>query len=343
LILLFCSVFCVPKTEEEKLTEFLKYQVKEKLFSAYQFSVKERGVETVSGFEGTISFKNRQQIDNTTLFDIASLTKVVLTVPVFYNLIYKKELHPECKVYRFFNKILDDVTILELIDHSSGYPAWIPFYNEIDRTLSVGDKKTEVVKIISKMKRAKGKKIYSDINYILLGLILEKIYEKPLDAIFFEFFVENSINSDICFNPESEIPQTSYSILRKNYPDKTVEDENSFFLGGKTGHTGLFASAGGTVNYFNQLLNKEWFFKVSENLGFAGFDKPVGSSSNYGFNPDPENQIGHLGFTGTAILIDLKKEKIAALFTNATHPSAEKSERKERIKKVRQQFFSLLT
>ena len=326
-----------------KLTEFLEYQIKEKLFSAYQFYTSKNGVKTNSGFGGTISFKNRHVIDCATVFDIASITKVVLAVPVLYHLIYNKKLSPDCKVCKFFNDISDDVTVFELIDHSSGFPAWTPFYDEINGTLSIENKKAEAVRIISKVKREKRKRIYSDINYILLGFILEKIHGKSLDAIFSEFLIENGIKTEICFNPKNAVPLTSYSTLRKNYPDKTVEDENSFFLGGKTAHAGLFASAKETVNYFEQLLAKEWFRKVSLNLNFAGFDKPEGNNSNYGTNPDPENQIGHLGFTGTAILIDLKKEKIAALFTNATHPSAEKVDRKERIKKVRQHFFDLLT
>ena len=340
---MFCNGFLVSKMDEAKLTPFLEHQVKEKLFSAYQFSASENGMKIVSGFGGTISFKSDQVIDNTTVFDIASITKVVLTVPLFYNLIHKKELHPDYMVSKFFNSISDSVTLFELIDHSSGYPAWIPFYDEIDSILSIEERKSEAVRIISEMKREKGDRIYSDINYIMLGLILEKIHGKPLDAIFSEFLIENGIKTGICFNPKNAVPLTSYSTLRKNYPDKTVEDENSFFLGGKTAHAGLFASAKETVNYFEQLLAKEWFRKVSLNLNFAGFDKPEGNNSNYGTNPDPENQIGHLGFTGTAILIDLKKEKIAALFTNATHPSAEKVDRKERIKKVRQHFFDLLT
>jgi serine-type D-Ala-D-Ala carboxypeptidase len=328
--------------ETSSLTAFLEKEIKNGLFSAYQFSMTENGSETFSGSGGTVSFKDHHPVNTSTPFDIASITKIVLTVPVFYELVSQDVVSPSDPVKKFLNQFQSDVTIIELLDHTSGYPAWIPFYEKIDSDLSTQKRKSEALKMISNLPREKSSKIYSDINYILLGFIIEKISGKTLDIVFQEFLDRNGIKREIRFEPTHEVPLTAYSILRRNYPYGTVEDENCYFLGGFTGHAGLFASACETAGYFADLFQKEWFIKTAQNLHFAGFDRPEGINSNYGINPD-HNHIGHLGFTGTAILIDPEKNKIAALFTNSTHPSAEKYERKERIKKVRQHFFSLLT
>jgi len=326
--------------ENSFFTDFLKSEIKEGLFSAYQFSVFQSGGESFSGFGGTSSFKDRAPVSSSTPFDIASLTKIVFTVPVVYEMLSGRLLSTSDKVNSFMEGFKNNVSIIELLDHTSGYPAWIPFYEKIERSLSVKDRKKEALKMISNLPGEKTRKIYSDINYILLGLIIEKISGKTLDIVFQEFLYRNRIKREIGFAPAREVPLTAYSILRGDYPCGTVEDENSYFLGGLTGHAGLFASACETAGYFGDLFEKEWFVKTARNLDFAGFDRPEGVNSNYGLNPD-QNHIGHLGFTGTAILIDPEKNKIATLFTNSTHPSAEKHERKERIKKVRQHFFSL--
>jgi CubicO group peptidase (beta-lactamase class C family) len=328
--------------ENTFLTSFLENEMKKGLFSAYQFSMTENGSETFSGSGGTVSFKNHHPVNTSTPFDIASVTKIVLTVPVFYEFVSQDVVSPSDPVKKFLNQFQSDVTIIELLDHTSGYPAWIPFYEKIDRSFSIEKRKNEAKKIILNLPLEKNIKIYSDINYILLGFIIEQISGKTLDVVFQEFLDRNGIKREIGFAPTHEVPLTAYSILRSDYPCGTVEDENSYFLGGLTGHAGLFASACETAGYFGDLFQKEWFVKTARDLDFAGFDRPEGINSNYGINPD-HNHIGHLGFTGTAILIDPEKNKIATLFTNSTHPSAEKYERKERIKKVRQQFFPLLT
>lgn len=290
------------------------------------------------GSSGTYDFNSDAEISDNICFDLASLTKIVFTVPVVYELIYKKTLNHNDKISSFFNGLNRDITIYELLSHTSGLPAWLPFYEMVEQKLSIEERKKEVETIIFESRTSDRSKCYSDLNYILLGFIIEKITGKTLDTVFENFKNGNHLNFNISFSPDTQTPKTAFSNLRNDYPSMTVEDENCWFLGGKCGHAGLFASSSSVVKYFDKLLNLQWFSNISKSLQYAGFDRPEGNDSNYGKKAD-NSLIGHLGFTGTAILIDPEKKTAAALLTNCTHPNPGKPLRKERIKKCRQIFF----
>lgn len=309
--------------------ELISSEMEKGLFSACQFN---------GGHTGTFSFQTTEKINSETPFDIASITKIVLTAPLFYSLFSKKELSPDTHVRDLISGFKSEVTVFELLSHISGFQAWLPFYELAGNLTDINDRKKAVTEIIDNSKRNEKTYLYSDLNYILLGFILEKVHGKNLDKIFDDFKKENCISSDITFNPVKKVPSTAFSKLRNRFPEGTVEDENCYYLGGMTGHAGLFASAAGTVSYFKTLLGKEWFMKTGTELDFAGFDRPSGTDSNYGKNAQ-KNLIGHLGFTGTAVLIDPETENVSAFFTNSTHPSPEKPDRKERLKRCRQLFF----
>ncbi|HPA55824.1 MAG TPA: serine hydrolase [bacterium] len=307
------------------------------LFSGWQWGLIKNS-NFSCGSSGTYDFNSHDEISDNTCFDLASLTKVVFTVPVVYGLIYKKILNPYDKISGFFNNLSSDITIIELLSHTSGLPAWLPIYEMVEKNLSLEEKKKEVIKIISASRTNDRSKCYSDLNYILLGFIIEKITGKTIDAVFENFKKDNHLNFNISFSPDKRAPKTAFSNLRNSYPTMTVEDENCWFLGGICGHAGLFASSSSVVKYFDKLFDLQWFSNISKSLQYAGFDRPEGSDSNYGKKAD-NSFIGHLGFTGTAVLIDPEKKTVAALLTNCTHPNPEKPQRKERIKKCRQIFF----
>ena len=320
--------------------DFLEENITSKLYSAYQFAFFKNG-SVSCGSGGTFDFESTENINGFTQFDLASLTKAIVTVPVFYSLFASKELSPDEKIPRFFGSAGKNITLYELLNHTSGFPAWLPFYELVPAEKSLEERKKEVEKIIFQHETADKTKRYSDLNYLLLGFILEKIFRQPLDAIFEDFKDSNGLSGALTYKPKNATPKTAFSKLRNDFHEKTVEDENSWFLGGKTGHAGLFGSASEVVRYFESLLETTWFTPTARKLDFAGFDRPEGSDSNYGKSADPSS-FGHLGFTGTAFLIDPDKKTIAALLTNSTYPTPEKPERKEKVKKVRQLFFDSL-
>ena len=321
--------------------DFLQKNIDSGLYSAYQSAFLKKGVFSY-GYSGTFDFDSNEKINDSTQFDLASLTKAIVTVPVFYSLFASQELSANDKISRFFGDFERDITIQELLSHTSGLPAWLPFYELIPAEKSQVERKKEVVRIIFQHETDDRTKCYSDLNYLLLGFILEKIFNQPADVIFKDFCSSNDLYSRLTYHPAERTPKTAFSKLRNDFPEKTVEDENCWFLGGITGHAGLFGSATEVVLYFDRLLKTTWFFPIAQKLDFAGFDRPEGDDSNYGKSAE-KRYFGHLGFTGTAFLADPETNMIAALLTNSTHPSPEKPERKERIKLARQRFFDTVS
>ena len=317
--------------------DFLQKNIDSGLYSAYQSAFLKNGSFSC-GHNGTFDFDSTEKINDFTQFDLASLTKAIVTVPVFYDLFASKRLSENEKIPRFFGNFPGGITVLELLSHTSGFPAWLPFYELVPTEKSPEERKKEVVKIIFEHQTADKTKCYSDLNYLLLGFILEKIFSQPIDKIFENFKEFNELNFDLTYCPKERTPKTAFSKLRNDFPEKTVEDENSWFLGGITAHAGLFGSAGEVVRYLDALMKTPWFMPTAQKLGFAGFDRPEGDNSNYGKSAK-ERYFGHLGFTGTAFLIDPETKTTAALLTNSTHPTPDKPERKERMRKARQQFF----
>lgn len=316
--------------------DFLTENIHKKLFSAWQYSFLRNG-EKKSGSGGTLDFDTEEKINDSTQFDLASLTKALVTVPLFYQLSALKEIAPDDDISRFFDTE-KGITIYELLSHTSGFPAWLPFYRLIPLEATQKERRKAVEKIIFDHGTSTKSKCYSDLNYLLLGFILEKIFSQPIDMIFDRFKAENRLEQQLTYRPQAETPRTAFSELRNLCPSRTVEDENSYFLSGTTGHAGLFGSASDIVSYCSALLDTEWFLPEAEALSFAGFDRPEGDNSNYGKKARAEF-IGHLGFTGTAFVIDCESRTIAALLTNSTHPTPDKPNRKEELRKVRQEFF----
>lgn len=323
----------------ERVEDNFFKEIELNLFSACQTS-ENFGKEKKDIILGTYGVTDNQKISENTPFDLASLTKALFTAPVFYELFFTKQLDKNCPLSRFFPEISGDINLLETLSHISGYPAWIPFYEKIDLNLNTDERKKSVTQMIIKTIPGKKTHLYSDINYLLSGFILEEVYAKDLDAVLDEFLKRNSLPK-ISFGTDENSPLTAFSSLRNRFPNGEVEDENCFFLGGKTGHAGLFANAETIKNYMTKLVDLEWFQTVGDSLDFPGFDRPQGLHSIYGKNSTPD-MIGHLGFTGTAFISDSKKNKTAVILTNSTHPSPEKPERKERLGKCRRSFFEFV-
>jgi len=321
--------------------DFLENGIISGLYSSFQAAFLKNGIVS-HRYGGTFDFESAEKITISTQFDLASLTKAVVTVPIFYSLFASKELACDEKIDRFCGGAGKNISLYELLSHTSGFPAWLPFYELVTSGKSFEERKKEVEKIIFQHETSEKTKCYSDLNYLLLGFILERIYNQPLGLIFENFKENNNLNFDLTYIPKGKTPKTAFSKIRNDFPEKTVEDENSWFLGGITGHAGLFGSASEVAGYFDELMKTPWFMPIARKLNFAGFDRPEGNDSNYGKLANP-NSFGHLGFTGTAFLIDPDKKLTAALLTNSTHPAPDKPERKERIKKVRQSFFDMVS
>ena len=287
---------------------------------------------------------NRQILPNIepmtydTIFDLASLTKVVATWPALLILLQKRLIELEAPITAYIplpdNSSLAETTIFDLLTHISGLP---------ERTYlrQYGPEKHDIIQGIANtgLEAKKGERVlYSNRGFILLGHIIEEISRQRLD----EFVAENVWKplqmTDTFFTPPaSVIPRIAPTEFREElgYCQRgTVHDENAAWLGGVAGHAGVFSTmddlsrfcatllAEGIINdlqVFNGTLIDQSFINYTENKNESrGFAWEMLEDDNC-----PTPSWGHTGFTGTSIWINPGVDAFGILLTNRIHPSRE--------------------
>jgi len=302
-------------------------------------------------------FTEVQTNTNERFFDLASLTKPLVTALLYMRLFDQKKLHPEHKVGDWLETTTLKTTTLEsLLNHTSGLKAFVDFFpknfspkkaiNRTKITHEVFHRLLNDKKLITKF----GKTLYSDLGYMVLGLVLEAFTETRLDKLWQrEIAKPLDLTDELFFCPvprkktdkppmknfvPSEICQRREQIMQGE-----VMDENSWILGGITGHAGLFGTAKGIHKILQELraasLGKSKLFskksfdlfcqpntkrQLATRSFTLGFDTPTqpGSQSGKYFS---KNTIGHLGYSGTSFWWDLDQDVWIILLTNRCYPS----------------------
>ncbi|MBC8317647.1 MAG: serine hydrolase [Desulfobulbaceae bacterium] len=345
------NIFCELQKEMNAL---FKSAVCEKYFSGAAvgvslFSGKKR--ETFTGCYGTPSFYSSENIHTSTFFDLASLTKPLATTMAVLCLIKEKKIYPDEKIGNFFGSGFSletkDITISDILNHSSGLPSYRVFYKDIIG-LPLSERKERLCQLVLKEPfeyTPHTQSLYSDLGFMLLDSIVEKragmSLEKYLQKKMPEYF---GVSKGLVFNPmEKKITNcacTEKCSWRKKVLCGEVDDENTWAVGGISGQAGLFGTIESVVSITNHILDV-WLGKEKDkNIEretlklFLESRKTKNSSWAMGFDtPSPEyssggkylsrNSVGHLGFTGTSFWIDPDKELVMVLLTNRVHPSRE--------------------
>lgn len=295
------------------------------------------------------------------IFDVASLTKPMVTGLLLAIAIKERLLEPNDRVSRFFpERSIDeahDVTIEQLATHTSGFAAWIPFYLEIKAELNREDKLERALQLIFTKQLAcpvDSRVIYSDLNFILLGIILEQVFGDRLDVIANSRIFSLLGLRRTFFNPPSQfLDDIAACELGNLHERKTCEemgyetsgfdwrdylirgevhDGNCFFFEGVSGHAGLFSMVDELNLIARQFLsdssvllddatietmtrNRTPGLNEHRSLAFQVASAPDSTASS----ALDMNSFGHLGFTGTSLWIDPSRKMIAILLTNRTH------------------------
>jgi CubicO group peptidase (beta-lactamase class C family) len=275
-----------------------------------------------------------------TWYDLASLTKVLCTVPLLLEAVASGRLDPRAPLRELLPEIawlqerpnLGDATLLSLATHTSGLPAWQPLY-----TLGL-DRPTLQAKLLhTPLERAPGDIVYSDLGFMLLGYVLERLHQKPLDALARGLYARIGLDAALGFSVPAGAPvaPTEQCPWRGRVLCGEVHDENAFALGGVAGHAGLFGSLRGVCGFARALLNcrlhaapvlaylsREHARAVDvsdgERRGFGWLLMHPGWSGGDLTSP---RSICHTGFTGTGIWIDLERGRYSVLLSNRVHPS----------------------
>jgi len=316
-----------------------------------------------------------------TIFDLASLTKPLATTTAILLLVREKKLRLDDQVTRFiptygvFGKNL--TTVRHLLNHSSGLPAWKPFYEEIIKFEKAGRinfiasraAKNFVLEQIHREKTLDppgGRSLYSDLGFMLLGEIVETISGTTLDRfcqerVFRPLGLRSTAFVDLTqlktrrLEPIEEIiAPTENCPWRKKILCGEVHDDNAYAMGGVAGHAGLFSSARdihALIAYLNRCFHGNdrllpealitQFLTKDEsvpNSSYAlGWDTPSPKESASGNYFSPRS-VGHMGFTGTSVWWDLEKNCHVILLTNRVHPSR----KNDKIKEFRPHIHDLI-
>ena len=299
-----------------------------------------------------------------TIFDLSSLTKPLATTTAFLLLVKDRKLRIDDRVTRIFHNFgvhgKTHVTFRHFLAHSSGLPAWRPYYKDILKVERGGrvnflcsqGAKQHVYELIHREKPDgdPGKAaVYSDLGFMLLGEAVEEVTGLSLDRFCQEkvfkplgmrstSFIDLSLVRTRRLVPVTDmIAPTELCPWRKKILCGEVHDDNAYAMGGVAGHSGLFSNAA-DVNILVSRLRDAYFGKSSllpDSLvreAFArdrtapnstrtlGWDTPMPTGSQAGTRFS-KTSVGHLGFTGTSVWLDLEKSVHVVLLSNRVHPS----------------------
>jgi len=300
---------------------------------------------------GKLSYDAKSpQVNLRTMYDVASLTKVIVTTTLAEKLVegdFPSPLQLDAPVERYLPEWASGpqpewrhrVTVRHLLTHTSGLP---PF-KEYWRT---SKSKQDTLKMIfaEPLENEPGTKmVYSDLGVILLGEIIERLTGQTLDQLANEYIFAPLGMHDSMYKPPKKIwpsiaPTEFDANFRKRLVQGEVHDENAYAMGGVSGHAGVFSTAPDLAAFCQMLLNGGVYehHRILRRATIAQFTAPQelakgtrtlgwvvpteGSSSGHYFSP---HSFGHTGFTGTSIWIDPDRQVFVVLLTNRVNPTRE--------------------
>jgi CubicO group peptidase (beta-lactamase class C family) len=278
-----------------------------------------------------------------TIFDLASVSKVVATTTAAAILSERGLLQLDSTVPE-----RDDLTIRGLLTHTSGLPAYVKLF---ERTRD----RTELLRLAyaTPLEAAPNTRTeYSDIGFIILGDVLEKLTGEPLDGFCQREIFDPLELRDTRFNPSPDIafkiaPTRDDNYFRHKIIQGEVNDENAWVMKGVAGHAGVFSTAYDVAMFAEVWLNggapilkpetvAEFTRQQPGSTRALGWDRPTPPSSS-GQYLSPLS-FGHLGYTGTSLWCDPEKELAIVLLTNRTWPDASN----QAIKQIRPRFHDAI-
>jgi uncharacterized protein YbbC (DUF1343 family)/CubicO group peptidase (beta-lactamase class C family) len=282
-------------------------------------------------------------VEADTIYDLASLTKVVATTTMAMILVDEGRLDLDEKVQDFLPLFRgpdkEKVTVRHLLTHRSGVDWWAPLYEEIEGPEAY----LERIQAMELAYEPGTDYTYSDLGMILLGEILARVSGQPLEEFVRQRVFAPLAMTDTLYRPGEDrlarIAPTELDEWRGRMVRGEVHDENAFALGGVAPHAGLFSTAGDLSRFAQMLLNGgvlahrrivsrdtvELFTRCAGDEGSTralGWDtkSPENSTAGSFFSP---RSFGHTGFTGTSMWIDPDRELFLILLTNRVHPTRE--------------------
>jgi CubicO group peptidase (beta-lactamase class C family) len=332
----------------------LQNAIKERAFPGCAISILHRG--RVVALKGTGRFTydpGSPAVGADTIFDLASVSKVVATTPMAMLLYKRGQLDLEAPVVSLLPEFAgddprrDQVTVRMLLAHSSGLPAYERLFERVRTREELIRAALAVPLAADPGMRAE----YSDIGFIVLGELLARLADEALDR-----FCQREVfgplgmaRTGYCPPPawRTQIPPTvDDRTFRHRVVQGEVHDENASVMGGIAGHAGVFAPAADVALFAHSMLNGGRPILRPETVALFTRRQPAPPAASRGLGWDTPSRpsqsgrhlsqtaFGHLGYTGTSLWIDPELQLAITLLTNRTWPD----HINQAIKQVRPNF-----
>ncbi|MCF8382620.1 MAG: beta-lactamase family protein [Chlorobium sp.] len=348
LLLTLCAVIIEPRpataTDFRPLEEIAQQAVSDGVFPGTSIAVIHRGRVVFHRAFGRQAYSPSSRVaDTTTIYDLASLTKAVVTTGLAMQLVERDSLDLDAPVARYLPKFgsrgKEKVRVRNLMLHNSGLRAHTLFH----KTCRTPDEVFRAIDADTLLSAPGTKTLYSDLGFITLGRIVATITGKNLEANFRQRFAIPLGMRHTLFNPPSILlgsiapteQDTSWHFETKR---PLVHDQNAALLGGVAGHAGLFSTTGDLVPYVLMLMQngsckgklyarpetvRRFTSRSGRDSRALGWDlRSIEGSSSAG-TAFSASSWGHLGFTGTSIWVDPEKDLAVIMLSNRVHPSSD--------------------
>ena len=297
-----------------------------------------------------------------TIYDLASLTKVMATTAATMLLVGDGRIELDAPVATylpaFAERGKEKISVRHLLTHSSGLRPWRAYHADLaerdrrrgEHVVGSADGKREIVSRVLRsapVHEPGEASVYGDLDFIALGALVESVAGEDLDVFCARRIYQPLGMASTRFNrlpfagERARYAATEQCSWRERVLWGEVHDPNAWAMGGVAGHAGLFAPAPDVLRFAEEMLAAERgrsalfptevareFFRrqeIAPGSDWAlGWDTPTEGQSTSGTHFS-KHSIGHTGFTGTSLWIDLERGMIVVLLANRIHLVAKRS------------------
>ena len=327
----------------DTLTTILRAGIRDSAFPGAVAVVGTKDSVLVAVSAGQLDWQPSPATSMTTIWDMASLTKVVALTSAMMLLTESGQVDLNAPVQRYVPEFTgrgkENITVRHLLTHSSGLPAWRPLYKEAEDPAAA-----MALAIATPPDTMPGvRMVYSDLGAIILGEIVKRVSGQRFDAFVGERVFAPLGMRESLFRPaenlRDRIAPTEVDPWRQRHLRGEVHDENAFALGGVSAHAGLFSTgadlvrlarmylSGGTLDgrRFVSTATIDRFTTVQDSAlshRALGWETPNGTNSAGRLMS--KRSFGHTGFTGTSFWVDRDRGVFVILLSNRVNPTRER-------------------
>ncbi|KRM03418.1 serine hydrolase [Limosilactobacillus gastricus] len=280
-------------------------------------------------FFGTTDGKANHSVNAKHFFDLASLTKVLGTLPVVLNLLGQHALSLNDPVNKYLPIVQDSrLTIRHLLTHTSVMDGYIPHRNQ----LTAPELKTALLSTQMSGDNLGRLIRYSDTNYLYLGWIVESILGQPIQTVIEQRLIQPLEIAGLTFHPDSQLAVPTADLAGERFQG-IVHDPKARILKNQCGSAGLF----GTLDGVQQLLSlwlannlKEIIepsltsMMQTDQTAMPGHHlRGLGWKLMHATAPDHHFVVTHTGFTGTWVMVDFKQNQALIVLSNRVYPNGQ--------------------